>query len=77
MSTEKTTTKEDKNCSCLRCERHFYKPEKDNIFASLDVSMTKMFVCSICGNKRCPHSDDHDNACTNSNAPGQTGSRYQ
>lgn len=35
-----------------------------------------MVCCGICGCKRCPHSDDHDNTCTNSNEPGQLGSRY-
>jgi len=33
-------------------------------------------LCSICGNKRCPHAADHDLACTNSNEPGQPGSNY-
>jgi len=28
-------------------------------------------VCPTCGNKRCPRADDHRNACSNSNAPGQ------
>lgn len=28
-------------------------------------------VCTTCGNKRCPKADDHRNACSNSNAPGQ------
>ncbi|MBW6637227.1 hypothetical protein KXT41_25380 [Salmonella enterica subsp. enterica serovar Weltevreden] len=30
-----------------------------------------------CGNKRCPHANDHRNACTGSNEPGQEGSAYQ
>lgn len=37
---------------------------------------TRMIVCPECGNKRCPKSTHHDNACSNSNAPGQSGSRY-
>ncbi|MFS8319194.1 hypothetical protein RPF54_24860, partial [Enterobacter hormaechei subsp. xiangfangensis] len=28
------------------------------------------------GNKRCPHANDHRNACTGSNEPGQEGSAY-
>lgn len=36
----------------------------------------RMIVCEFCGNKRCPHATDHDLACTNSNEPGQPGSRY-
>ena len=35
-----------------------------------------MVVCPKCGNKRCPHATDHNNACTNSNEPGQEGSIY-
>ena len=34
-------------------------------------------VCVQCGNKRCPKSTDHNLACTNSNEPGQEGSRYK
>lgn len=36
----------------------------------------RMVVCSECGNKRCPHANDHRNPCTGSNEPGQPGSRY-
>lgn len=35
-----------------------------------------MIVCNLCGNKRCPHATDHNLACTQSNEPGQPGSRY-
>jgi hypothetical protein len=37
---------------------------------------TRMILCPTCGNKRCPHVTDHNLACTNSNEPGQPGSRY-
>lgn len=42
------------------------------------VTMTDMrfVVCPECGNKRCPHANDHQNACTGSNEPGQEGSGY-
>lgn len=42
------------------------------------VTMTDMrfVVCPDCGNKRCPHANDHRNACTGSNEPGQEGSAY-
>ncbi|WP_431650346.1 hypothetical protein [Enterobacter hormaechei] len=33
-------------------------------------------VCPECGNKRCPHANDHRHACTGSNEPGQQGSAY-
>jgi Holliday junction resolvase RusA-like endonuclease len=32
-----------------------------------------MIVCALCGNKRCPHAEDHRFACTNSNDSGQVG----
>lgn len=35
-----------------------------------------MFLCPICGNKRCPKATDHRLACTGSNEPGQEGSSY-
>jgi hypothetical protein len=35
-----------------------------------------MVVCSICGNKRCPHGTSHEFKCTNSNEPGQPGSVF-
>jgi len=36
----------------------------------------RMFVCSECGNKRCPKATDHRNSCTGSNDTHQPGSRY-
>jgi hypothetical protein len=35
----------------------------------------RMIVCSVCGNKRCPHANDHRHACTGSNEP--PGSTYE
>lgn len=35
-----------------------------------------MLLCPLCGNKRCPHANSHDNPCTGSNDPGQPGSAY-
>nr|WP_265453483.1 hypothetical protein [Citrobacter portucalensis] len=42
------------------------------------VTMNDMrfVVCPDCGNKRCPHANDHRNACTRSNEHGQAGSAY-
>jgi len=31
-----------------------------------------MVVCDICGNKRCPHAENCDYECSNSNEPHQT-----
>lgn len=54
-------------CSCETCMPiDFLKPET-----------MRMILCSICGNKRCPHATDHRNACTNSNEPGQKGSSWE
>lgn len=36
----------------------------------------RFVVCPECGNKRCPHANDHRNACTGSNEPGQVDSAY-
>jgi hypothetical protein len=36
-----------------------------------------MVVCKTCGNKRCPHANNHNLACTGSNEPGQPGSAYE
>lgn len=37
---------------------------------------SRFVVCPDCGNKRCPHANDHRNACTGSNEPGKEGSAY-
>lgn len=39
-------------------------------------AIRQMVLCRKCGCKRCPHATDHRYACTGSNEPGQTGSRY-
>ena len=36
----------------------------------------RFVVCPDCGNKRCPKANNHMNACTGSNEPGQEGSAY-
>ncbi|MDM3469824.1 ead/Ea22-like family protein [Citrobacter sp. Cb041] len=41
------------------------------------MSDMRFVVCPDCGNKRCPRANDHRNACTGSNEPGQIGSAYQ
>lgn len=35
------------------------------------MSDMRFVVCPECGNKRCPHANDHNNACTGSNEPGR------
>ena len=56
----------EKSCRCYNCMKEDTK-----------YIMSTMIVCATCGNKRCPHATDHNLACTNSNEPGQPGSRYQ
>ncbi|EOZ1456347.1 hypothetical protein AB9B64_21440 [Enterobacter hormaechei] len=50
-------------CQCLTCR-------------PVTFSDSRFVVCPECGNKRCPHANDHRNACTGSNEPGQEGSAY-
>ena len=52
-------------CGCLHC-----------IIGREEIAF-HMVVCSICGNKRCPHATNHELICTNSNEPGQPGSMYE
>lgn len=51
------------DCSCHTCR-------------PVTMSDMRFVVCPECGNKRCPHANDHRNACTGSNEPGQEGSAY-
>jgi len=60
------------DCQCFRCSQ---KPEA--IANTPPALAFRMFLCAICGNKRCPHAADHRNACTGSNEPGQPGSLYE
>lgn len=64
---------------CSKCARAFHdkreaegadRPELINI-------LSFFFRCRECGNKRCPKGTDHTLTCTDSNEPGQPGSRYQ
>lgn len=63
------------SCPCLRC-RHERHEGVTIAGLFLPVEAYTMVVCPTCGSKRCPHSDDHRNACTGSNRSGQPGSRY-
>lgn len=52
-------------CWCHRCNP--FDPK------AISFSSQRMVVCPDCGNKRCPHAEDHDFECTRSNATGQVG----
>ena len=51
------------DCWCLTCR-------------PVTLNDMRFVVCPDCGNKRCPRANDHRNACTGSNEPGQKGSAY-
>lgn len=57
-------------CYCYKC--NIDRRDSNGI----PYVLTRMIVCPECGNKRCPHSTDHNLECTGSNDPGQKGSRY-
>jgi len=58
-------------CRCYKCLEQQIDPK-----TFLPLTMNTFIVCPDCGNKRCPRATDHTLACTNSNEPGQQGSRY-
>ncbi|APZ06643.1 hypothetical protein BWI95_17130 [Kosakonia cowanii JCM 10956 = DSM 18146] len=58
-----TSTKSHEKCWCRTCR-------------PVGITDMRFVVCPDCGNKRCPHANDHRNACSGSNEPGQVGSAY-
>ena len=62
-------------CECHRCIRE--KGLTGDGVLKLPLSATKMILCPLCGNKRCPHASDHGQRCTGSTEPGQPGSIYK
>lgn len=55
--------RETATCSCFTCD-------------GSPALRSRMYLCPLCGNKRCPRATDHRLACTGSNEPGQPGSAY-
>lgn len=51
------------DCSCRTCR-------------PVTFTDSRFVVCPDCGNKRCPHANDHRHACTGSNETGQEGGAY-
>jgi len=72
------------NCNCRKClqdrgEMISYTGTPnvlENLPGQLTLGFYGMILCLTCGNKRCPHATDHNNACTDSNVPNQLGSIY-
>lgn len=60
---EETSTNSPSKCWCHTCR-------------PVTMNDMRFVVCPDCGNKRCPHANDHKNACAGSNEPGQVGSAY-
>ena len=61
-----------KGCGCWACVSKIIsaRPFPENL-------AYPFIVCETCGNKRCPKAESHDNKCTGSNEPGQSGAtRY-
>ena len=56
-------SEQNPDCWCLTCR-------------PVTLNDMRFVVCPDCGNKRCPRANDHRNACTRSNEPGQEGSAY-
>jgi hypothetical protein len=62
----------------LKCECHLCIRKKDlRGPEGFPLNLTKMILCSNCGNKRCPKASDHSLECTESNSPNQPGSVYR
>jgi hypothetical protein len=61
------------DCECLSCLR--WRGVKDKV-TGFPVELTRMIVCPVCGNKRCPRAASHDNACTGSNETPVTDDRW-
>lgn len=75
-------------CKCYDHTREFAYAYQDMLSAAqkpecwchtcrpVNLDDMRMVLCPDCGNKRCPRANDHRNACTGSNEPGQAGSDY-
>ena len=53
-------------CPCRHCEE-----QRGDTINGFPSAWSHMIVCPICGNKRCPHADNHTSPCAGSNTPGQ------
>jgi len=63
-------------CECRACLAEELASHHDRFERAKAIAARGMILCSICGNKRCPHANDHRHACTGSNEAGQPGSAY-
>ena len=70
---EPRVIKKNAGVDCNNCYECLKDKKEEN---GLPKVATRMILCPICGNKRCPKAKDHNLDCTNSNDSGQPGSRY-
>jgi hypothetical protein len=61
----------NEKCWCYECLK-----DVASACGNFSIVQSQMILCPTCGSKRCPRATDHRLACTNSNDPGQLGSRY-
>jgi len=66
-------TPAEPECVCHRCIKEKDLKAPGGVFP---LSSSRMILCPVCGNKRCPKASDHRLACTGSNEPGQDGSIF-
>lgn len=58
-------------CWCADCH---WKAAAPHAGTAKALRFHHMYLCPVCGNKRCPRAADHGWVCTGSNEPGQLGS---
>jgi Zn finger protein HypA/HybF involved in hydrogenase expression len=65
-------------CWCENCAQEAYDAI-EGVEKKLEARMmlARMFLCPVCGNKRCSMATDHLLTCGFSNDPGQWGSSYE
>jgi hypothetical protein len=69
---------EAQECPCNACHKDKLaaNPPADRMASLMALTSRGIVLCPTCGNKRCPHANDHRHACTGSNLPGQPGSAH-
>jgi hypothetical protein len=69
-------------CTCIKCHKErtkeflkswFIDPSNELLAILHPNYPSYQYACHKCGNKRCPHHQDHKFKCTNSNKPDQMG----
>lgn len=62
--------------NCGKCHKCLEGVFDCSSYGRIPVTATRMILCVVCGNKRCPKATDHDLICTGSNDSHQAGSVY-